>query len=134
MTHERSGLSSSARLLSMLLLLLPALALQTACGVLGYDHHKQVASAILSDPKGKLDDNALTAALLTKFPVGSSPVPLESFVKTLHGKCSPNSHGGILCSIPLSGTICVSYSVNIEADVDNGAIVTLHAYQLNRFC
>jgi hypothetical protein len=122
------------RMRSMLLLLSPVLLLPSGCEVLGYDHRKQVSLAILSEPNGTFDESALTASLLTKFPVGSPPAPLEDFVKTLSGKCTANSRGGIHCNIPLSGAICVSHSVNIEADVDNGAIVTLHAWQLNQFC
>ena len=103
-------------------------------GCLSYNHKKHIAVAFLTDPKGKLDEKALTAALLAKFPVGSPEAPVESFATSLGGKCHANQRGGVSCKIPLSGTICIASSVWIGVESNQGAIVDLHAGELDEFC
>jgi hypothetical protein len=115
--------------------LLIALGLLTQlAGCLGYNHKKHIAVAFLTDPKGKLDEKALTAALLAKFPVGSPEAPVESFATSLGGKCHPNQRGGVSCKIPVSGTLCLAYSLWIDIQASDGALVDLHVGELDEFC
>ena len=103
-------------------------------GCLSYNHKQHIAVAFLTDPKGKLDEKALTAALLAKFPVGSPQVPVESFATSLGGQCHPTQRGGVSCKIPLSGTICISQSVWIDIQSNEGVIVGLHVGELDAYC
>jgi len=103
-------------------------------GCLSYNHQKRISRAILSDPHGKLDEQALTAALLAKFPPGSPEAPVESLATSLGGKCYPNQRGGVRCEIPVSGTLCIARSLVIEVQTNEGAIVGLHAGPVDAYC
>lgn len=114
---------------------LSLLSLLAGCSTLGYDHRERIAKAVLHLPSGALDEKALSGALMEKFSNrASSPAALSSFVEALGGKCSPSLSGSMSCSIPQSGSFCISSRIDIDAVVSYGAISTLRARSKNDGC
>jgi hypothetical protein len=81
------------------------------CDVLGFDHSTRVAKALVYHVDGKPDNAATTAAINARFPSGSKFTDLQSFVKSLDGRCFKTLQGRPMCEIPVSGAFCVSHVI-----------------------
>jgi hypothetical protein len=121
------------------------LATMVVLGWLGYrvlsiDRREQIASAALLRPNGDLDEKAVAAALNARFPIGTQSNELEQLTGRLGGRCAnvPSVPYGqclgpekdrspacavndsLSCSVIVTGTLCVSTSLRLEARVTGG--------------
>jgi hypothetical protein len=133
----------------LLILLIPV----SLLFLLTFDNSERVAKALLSKPHGDLNPQAVTAALLTNFPVGSSTAPLNAMIDRLKGKCHPGNFENpfrhlvpperqgdhptksLYCILPVQGTICMTGSLNIKIKLDsNKNITSLEAQSVTSSC
>lgn len=94
--------------------------------VLFWNYEAEVLQGVLSDSSGRINSKAVDAALKARFPDGSNLAELTAFTEKLRGKCQlgPNklitpTGDAVLCTIPISGTLCYSHEVDIFAGVDD---------------
>ena len=96
------------------------------------DHREEISLALLY-PDGKLDEAAFSGALLEKFPRGTSPRALETFVQSLHGSCFTQP-GHLYCSIPQASTFCMVSRVVVNATLHQGMIGDIKTERGNSSC
>jgi hypothetical protein len=122
-----------------LLLVIPAVG-WVGVRLLAYNRTSDAVQATLYNADGNLNEAIFVAAMKAKFPDGSPADDVKRFVKQLEGRCSigpavlPNFCTGpmgerpagcaaqvddtLRCTVPLSGTICVAYHLNLTAHLD----------------
>lgn len=123
-----------------LLALIPAL-LWGCARLLYQDKSEQIAMAILYNQKGNADPQAFAGALQGRFPAGTPADEVERFATGLGGRCYQWASAAnkaacvgasdsrppecasapvdtLSCTIPIAGTLCVSYNLFIRADLD----------------
>ena len=126
-------LNNSVRLTSPFLLFF-LVALQ-GCGSAGYDHREKIANATLFNQNGVLDGKAFAGALTEKFAAANSPpAALASFVETIGGKCSTPLSEVMSCSVPQSGSVCLSSRIEITASVPGGVLKEIKATTQHHGC
>ncbi|MDD1621919.1 MAG: hypothetical protein LUQ11_10605 [Methylococcaceae bacterium] len=84
------------------------------------DQRAKIADEILfGKSKSVFSEQIITAALSARFPNGSDPKELQSFVESFpYGHCEQSpSKKALECTLTLSGTVCVATVLKISSDV-----------------
>lgn len=96
----------------------------SGCNTYNWDHRHDVAFATLINEEGRFHESAYPAAVLARFPVGSSVEEFTSYVKTAKGHCNEKPESRLLCEIPTKGDFCwahiIGFDVGIESDLITG--------------
>ena len=111
-----------------------------------FDHRDQLSKALLFLPNSNLDEPTLSTAFGAKFPIGTPVARLKQFTAEVGGKCtvgpevsryfcSGNASADppgcasqvndtLYCTIPVSGTFCISDGITVKAHLEQGATVS----------
>lgn len=84
-----------------------------------FDHTSKLAQAVLFQPNSNLDQRAFSAAINARFPPGTNPERLVTFVESLNGYCTHNEKGKLHCSLDESGAFCVVNKIGLDVELND---------------
>ncbi|HEY0267755.1 MAG TPA: hypothetical protein VGC12_00820 [Methyloradius sp.] len=87
------------------------------------DNRSNISQALLYSKDGNLNEKALNALLLTRFPIGSQSDDLIAFALPLNGLCA-QAPEGIDCLIVETDFFCTQKSIDIEIKTSPSGLIT----------
>ena len=94
----------------------------TGCSLSNWDRRENVAFATLVNESGQFHMDAYSAAIIARFPIGSSAEKFMDYVEMTKGTCIDKSNSRLWCEIPTKGELCWAEIIGVEVGIESGVI------------